>query len=314
MGERRRPRLQRLATITGGDIVVYGPTTDGNGALDVNGTFDVSGGTLVATGSAGMMVAPSTDSAQGWIATALGTTAAAGSEVVITDADGAEVASYTHRKDFASVVCSAPDIELGRDLHRHRRRHRDDRHRGRGARPVAAAARWAADARPPHPLPSHHVPRRNPDERQPAPARPRHPAGRARAGVRPPPRRRTWRDRLPRRLPSGRRAVAAGAVVAGLAIGGAGFGAGYAVGDDGSADTATTQTGTDWDRGQPGDGRGPMGDLDGQVPGARWAALPATTQASGTTDQAPDFDGDGQPDTDSGATPVDVRLHHRLGA
>ena len=46
--------------------------------------------------------------------------------------------------------------------------------------------------------------------------------------------RRTWRDRLPRRLRSGRRAVAAGAVVAGLAIGGAGFGAGYAVGDDGS--------------------------------------------------------------------------------
>ena len=34
------------ATITGGDIVVYGPTTDGNGALDVNGTFEVTGGTL----------------------------------------------------------------------------------------------------------------------------------------------------------------------------------------------------------------------------------------------------------------------------
>ena len=104
------------------------------------------------------------------------------------------------------------------------------------------------------------------------------------------PARRTWRDRVPRRLPSGRKAVAAGAVVAGLAIGGAGFGAGYAVGDDGSVDTATTQTGTEWDRGQPGDGRGPMGDLEGQVPG----------QMGGPPgDQAPDFDGDGQPDTDS---------------
>jgi hypothetical protein len=105
--------------------------------------------------------------------------------------------------------------------------------------------------------------------------------------------RRTWRDRLPRRLPSGRRAIVAGAVVAGLAIGGAGFGAGYAVGDDGSADTGTTQTGSDWgDRGMPGDGRGPMGDLQGQVPGGGMG---------GTTDQAPDFDGDGQPDTDGGA-------------
>jgi hypothetical protein len=101
------------ATITGGDVTVYGPTTDGNGALDVNGTFEVSGGTLVATGSAGMMVAPSTDSAQGWIATALGTTAAAGSEVVVTDDSGAEVATFTPETDFASVVLSAAGIEQG---------------------------------------------------------------------------------------------------------------------------------------------------------------------------------------------------------
>ena len=101
------------ATITGGDIVVYGPTTDGNGALDVNGTFEVTGGTLMATGSSGMMVAPSTDSAQGWIATALDSTATAGSEVVVTDADGAEVAAYTPEKDFASVVLSSADVEQG---------------------------------------------------------------------------------------------------------------------------------------------------------------------------------------------------------
>lgn len=101
------------ATITGGDITVWGPTTDGNGALDVNGTFEVSGGTLLATGSAGMMVAPSTDSAQAWIATALAATAAAGSEVVVTDEDGSEVAAYTPQKDFASVVLSAAELEQG---------------------------------------------------------------------------------------------------------------------------------------------------------------------------------------------------------
>lgn len=101
------------ATITGGDIVVHGPTTDGNGALDVNGAFEVTGGTLMATGSAGMMVAPSADSAQGWIATALDTTAAAGSEVVITDADEADVATYTLEKDAASVVFSSPDVQQG---------------------------------------------------------------------------------------------------------------------------------------------------------------------------------------------------------
>ncbi|WP_107766088.1 carbohydrate-binding domain-containing protein [Nocardioides terrigena] len=101
------------ATITGGDITVLGPTTEGNGALDVNGTFDVSGGTLVATGSAGMLVAPSADSSQGWIATVLTATASAGSEVVVTDDDGAEVATSTVEKDFASIVLSSADIEPG---------------------------------------------------------------------------------------------------------------------------------------------------------------------------------------------------------
>ena len=101
------------ATITGGDITVYGPTTDGNGALDVNGTFDITGGTLVAAGSSGMMVTPATDSAQGWVATALSGTATAGSDVVITDADGTEIAAYTIEKDYASVVFSSADIEQG---------------------------------------------------------------------------------------------------------------------------------------------------------------------------------------------------------
>ena len=139
----------------------------------------------------------------------------------------------------------------------------------------------------------------NDSQLPPAPATP--PAEPAPAYAPTAPARRTWRGRLP----SGRRAVAAGAVVAGLAIGGAGFGVGYAVGDDGTADTATTQTGTGWDRGQPGDGRGPMGDLDGQVPGGELGGgmgVPPgdlTQGEGGTTDQAPDFDGDGQPDTDS---------------
>ncbi|WP_148573776.1 carbohydrate-binding domain-containing protein [Nocardioides caldifontis] len=101
------------ATITGGDITVYGPTTDGNGALDVNGTFDIAGGTLIATGSAGMMVAPSTDSEQGWIATALAANAAAGSEVVISAADGSRIAAYAVEKEFASVVYSSSDLEQG---------------------------------------------------------------------------------------------------------------------------------------------------------------------------------------------------------
>ncbi len=113
----------------------------------------------------------------------------------------------------------------------------------------------------------------------------------------PQPTARTWRDRLPRRLPSGRKAVAAGAVVAALAVGGAGFGAGYAVADSGASDTATTQTPDDWgDRGFPGEGagRGPMGEMGGAPDGEMGGEM-----GGDLSGQAPDLDGDGQPDTDS---------------
>lgn len=110
------------------------------------------------------------------------------------------------------------------------------------------------------------------------------------------PARRSWRDRLP----SGRKAVAAGAVVAGLAIGGAGFGAGYAVGDDGATDTAT-QTGTDWDdHGYPGGPGGPSGQMGGQLGAPPGDLDQDDLPGGGTTGEAPDFDGDGQPDSDSG--------------
>lgn len=44
----------------GGVVIVYGPTNSGNGALDYEGSYAVSGGTLIALGSVGMAQAPST--------------------------------------------------------------------------------------------------------------------------------------------------------------------------------------------------------------------------------------------------------------
>lgn len=70
----------------------------------------MTGGTLLAAGSAGMAVAPSTDSAQGWVfATVSGQ---AGSTVQIV-ADGEVVAEYTADKAFATVVYSGAGITSG---------------------------------------------------------------------------------------------------------------------------------------------------------------------------------------------------------
>ena len=58
-----------------------------------------------------------------------------------------------------------------------------------------------------------------------------------------------------------------------------------------ASDTATTQTTDDWgDRGFPGEGRGPMGEMGGPPGGEMGGDL---------SGQAPDLDGDGQPDTDA---------------
>ena len=64
--------------VTGGTLVVNGPEAGGNGALDVNGSFTVSGGVLLAAGSAGMAVAPDEESGQGWLAATLDSPVAAG--------------------------------------------------------------------------------------------------------------------------------------------------------------------------------------------------------------------------------------------
>ncbi|WP_105971646.1 carbohydrate-binding domain-containing protein [Streptomyces geranii] len=103
------------AEITGGTVVVNGPERNGNGALDVNGSFTVSGGTLLAAGSAGMVVAPDEESGQGWLSATLDSTLAAGTTVHIADSDGKVVASYVTSKAAQNIVYSGKAIKDGEE-------------------------------------------------------------------------------------------------------------------------------------------------------------------------------------------------------
>ena len=69
------------ATISGGTVVVNGPSNDGNGALDVNGELAVTGGTVAAAGSAGMAVTPGASSPQSGVQLSFGTAVAAGTNI-----------------------------------------------------------------------------------------------------------------------------------------------------------------------------------------------------------------------------------------
>lgn len=98
-------------TMSGGTVVVNGPTKNGNGALDYNGTFAITGGSLAAGGSAGMAQAPGTDSSQKSLM--ISVEAAAGSTIEVKDSSGATVATYTTTKQIASLVVSNENIKEG---------------------------------------------------------------------------------------------------------------------------------------------------------------------------------------------------------
>lgn len=100
-------------TITGGTVYVDGPTNSGNGALDYNAGFYVSGGVLVAAGSAGMTQNISSTSSQIGISMTFSSQQAAGTNVSLRDADGKVVVSYSPEKQYQNVIFSSPYIKSG---------------------------------------------------------------------------------------------------------------------------------------------------------------------------------------------------------
>jgi hypothetical protein len=100
-------------TMTGGIVIVNGPTDSGNGALDYMGSFRISGGYLVAAGSVGMAEAPSSTSSQNSIMVNLSSSVSAGTLIHIESADGEDVVTFKAAKTWQSFVLSSPSLETG---------------------------------------------------------------------------------------------------------------------------------------------------------------------------------------------------------
>lgn len=99
--------------MSGGVVLVNGPTDNGNGAIDFDGTFNLNGGTLVASGSSGMAETPSTSSTQASLNLIFSNTQQAGTLVHIEDENGDEVLTFAPTKNFQSIVISTPDMLQG---------------------------------------------------------------------------------------------------------------------------------------------------------------------------------------------------------
>lgn len=100
-------------TMSGGVIIVNGPTSSGDGAIDYDGSYVLTGGFLIASGSSGMVQAPGTASTQNIVNMRFNSTVSKNTIVNIQDAEGNSIMTYAPTKNFGSFVMSSPDITKG---------------------------------------------------------------------------------------------------------------------------------------------------------------------------------------------------------
>jgi len=98
--------------MTGGVVIVNGPTANDNGALDHSG-FKMTGGFLVATGSSGMAQSPDTSSTQYSVMLNLTSVQPANTMVHIETAEGETILTFVPTKVYQSVVLCSPELKNG---------------------------------------------------------------------------------------------------------------------------------------------------------------------------------------------------------
>lgn len=99
--------------MSGGVVIVNGPTANMNGALDCDGWFNVTGGFLVATGSAGMAEAPDESSTQNSLLVNFNAALQAGTLVHVQSSDGTAILTFSPTKVYQSLAFSSPALTTG---------------------------------------------------------------------------------------------------------------------------------------------------------------------------------------------------------
>ncbi len=94
-----------------GLLVVFGPTSGGNGALDYQGAFTVNGGAMLAVGSSQMAMSVS-DSAYGVLY--FNTSIPADTIMQIADENGDEVFCFASPKNYTNLVFTSPELASGK--------------------------------------------------------------------------------------------------------------------------------------------------------------------------------------------------------
>ena len=101
--------------VSGGTIVVDGPSDGGNAPIDYDGTATITGGTVFASGNSGMFQGfDENSSTQSSIIDYLDQNAKAGESITITDANGKEIFSSSDTtQSFNTFLYSSADLKEG---------------------------------------------------------------------------------------------------------------------------------------------------------------------------------------------------------
>lgn len=102
--------------MTGGTLLISGPDDGGNGALDYDGSFELSGGILIAAGSSAMAMNVSQAAGQSSILAFFNQPCEAGKFAAITDGQDNLIAAFKPGKSFDSIVFSAPELCQGKSF------------------------------------------------------------------------------------------------------------------------------------------------------------------------------------------------------
>lgn len=99
--------------MSGGVLVVNGPTANMNGPIDYDGSFTITGGLVVAVGSSGMAQAPGGASTQCSLLMNFTSVQANGTLIHLQTNDGASLLTFKPSRQFQSLAYSSPDLVKG---------------------------------------------------------------------------------------------------------------------------------------------------------------------------------------------------------
>ena len=95
--------------VTGGTLIVYGPTTGADTGLDADGGILIDGGNVFVASSKEMLEIPASNSKSNVLVYGVNTVQA-GSEIILTNANGGEMVRITLKKQAQAIILSTPEL------------------------------------------------------------------------------------------------------------------------------------------------------------------------------------------------------------